>query len=227
MLKSLFNLFFPKLCTSCEELLLQNENIICLKCRHNMPLTYHHQMETNELISKFYGLLPLEFASSMLYFHENGIAQKLIHNLKYRNHQEIGTLLGTIYGNELKISEKYKSVDFIIPTPIHKKRLKERGYNQISTFCEAVSKELEIPFIDTVLTRISHTKSQTKKSKDERAIMKAQDFQINYNENHVNKHFLLVDDVITTGATIEACANALLKIPNSKLSIVSIAYTQS
>ncbi len=227
MLKSLFNLFYPKLCNGCQELLLQNEQVICLKCRHDLPFTHHHQMETNELMAKFYGLLPLEFASSLLFFHEKGIAKELIHNLKYSKHQEIGTLLGTLFGHELKISEKYKTVDFIIPTPIHKKRLKERGYNQVTTFCEALSKELEIPFDDAVLLRVSHSKSQTKKSKDERATMKAKDFQVKYSENHVGKHFLLVDDVITTGATIEACANALLKIPNAKLSIVSIAYTPS
>lgn len=227
MLKSLINLFFPKLCGGCNTLLLNNENTICVKCRHNLPFTYHHLIENNEIMAKFYGLLPVEFAAGMLYFHSKGLAQELIHNLKYRKQQEIGTVLGTLYGNELRESGKLPAIDFIIPTPIHKKRLQERGYNQVSTFCIALSKELQIPIENDVLFRMKHTKTQTKKSKEKRAEMKSNDFEIRHKDHHQGKHYLLIDDVITSGATIEACANALLKIPNSKISLLSIAYTQS
>lgn len=206
---------------------MNNEDIICVKCRHNLPLTYHHLMESNEIMAKFYGLLPVEFAAAMVYFHSKGIAQELIHNLKYRKQQEIGTVLGTIYGSDLKESGKLSEIDFIIPTPIHKKRLQERGYNQVTTFCEALSRELEIPVENEVLFRIKHTQTQTKKSKEKRAEMKSNDFEIRYKDHHVGKHYLLIDDVITSGATIEACAKALLEIPKSKVSILSIAYTQS
>ena len=227
MLKSLLNLFFPKLCNGCNSLLLNNEEVICTKCRHNLPLTYHHLIPNNELMIKFYGILPLESASSMVYFHTKGIVQELIHNLKYRNQQEIGTVLGNIYGNELKESNHLPKIDFIIPTPIHKKRLQQRGYNQVTTFCDAISEIHEIPIEKQVLHRIKHTKTQTKKSKEKRSEMKSKDFEVKYNDSHIGKHFLLIDDVITSGATIEACAKTLLQIPDSKISLLSIAYTQS
>lgn len=227
MLRALVNLFFPKLCNGCNALLLNNESVICIKCRHDLPYTYHHEMENNEIMAKFYGILPVEQTTAMLYFHSKGIAQELIHNLKYRNQQEIGTLLGHIYANELKESNKIPKVDFIIPTPIHKKRLQERGYNQVTTFCEVLSKEFQIPIEGEVLFRKKHTKTQTKKSKEKRGEMKSKDFEIRYKDHHIGKHYLLIDDVITSGATIEACAKALLEIPDSKVSIMAIAYTQS
>lgn len=227
MLKALLNLFFPRLCNGCNTLLLNNEAVICVKCRHELPLTYHHLIPNNEIMTKFYGILPIEQANAMLYFHAKGIVQELIHNLKYRKQQEIGTLLGNLYAYELKESNKIPTVDFIIPTPIHKKRLQQRGYNQVSTFCASLGKELQIPVENEILTRIKHTKTQTKKSREKRGEMKAKDFEIRYNDHHIGKHFLLVDDVITSGATIEACAKALLTIPESKVSILAIAYTQS
>lgn len=226
MFKALVNLFFPKLCNGCNSLLLNNEAVICVKCRHDLPYTYHHQIENNEIMSKFYGILPVEQATALLYFHSKGIAQELIHNLKYRKQQEIGTLLGIIYAHELIDSNKIPKVDFIIPTPIHKKRLQERGYNQVTTFCEALSKELQIPIDNEVLFRTKHTKTQTKKSKTKRAELLSNNFKIKIKEDHIGKHYLLVDDVITSGATIEACAKALLEIPDSKVSLLAIAYTQ-
>jgi ComF family protein len=227
MLKALLNLFFPRLCNGCNALLLNNEAIICVKCRHELPLTYHHLIPNNEIMTKFYGILPIEQANAMLYFHAEGIVQELIHNLKYRKQQEIGSLLGNMYAYQLKESNKVPNVDFIIPTPIHKKRLQQRGYNQVTTFCNALSHELQIPVESELLFRTKHTLSQTKKTSAKRSEIKAKDFEVKYNDHHIGKHFLLVDDVITSGATIEACAKALLTIPESKVSILSIAYTQS
>ncbi len=227
MFKSLLNLFFPKLCNGCNSLLLNNEMVICTKCRHELPYTYHHQIDNNDIMRQFYGILPIENASALLYFHSKGIAQELIHNLKYRKQQEIGTILGTLYAHELIENNKIPKVDFIVPTPIHKKRLQERGYNQVTTFCEALSKELQIPIENSVLFRIKHSESQTKKSKDKRAELLSNNFEIKAKDHHIGKHYLLIDDVITTGATIEACAKTLLEIPDSKVSLLAIAYTQS
>lgn len=227
MLKALLNLFFPRLCNGCNALLLNNEDVICVKCRHELPLTYHHQIPNNEIMTKFYGILPIEQANAMLYFHAEGIVQELIHNLKYRKQQEIGSLLGSMYAHQLQESNKIPNVDFIIPTPIHKKRLQQRGYNQVTTFCNALSNELQIPVESELLFRTKHTLSQTKKTSAKRSEIKARDFEIKYNDHHIGKHYLLIDDVITSGATIEACAKALLTIPESKVSILSIAYTQS
>ena len=227
MLSSLVNLFFPKLCNGCNALLLNNESVICIKCRHDLPYTYHHEIENNEIMAKFYGILPVDQTTAMLYFHSKGIAQELIHNLKYKNHQEVGSLLGKWYAKDLETVSQIKTVSEIIPVPLHKKRLEERGYNQVTTFCEALSKELEIPYNPNLLYRSRYSKTQTKKDKENRKDIANSLFDVNFTEADHNKHFLLVDDVMTSGATLEACAKALLKIPNCKVSIVTIAYTLS
>ena len=227
MLKYLINLLFPKLCMGCNSLLLNNEKIICSECNHGLPYTNHHILENNDTTKKFYGIIPIEFSASMLYFHQKGIVQNLIHNLKYNKHQEIGTLLGKWYSNDLKSVSKIKTITEIIPVPLHEKRLKERGYNQVTTFCETLSEELKIPYNSSLLYRTKYSKTQTKKDKEHRKEVTNEIFDVHFNETDYNKHFLLVDDVLTSGATLEACAKALLKIPNSKVSIVTIAYTLS
>lgn len=227
MLKYLINLLFPKLCMGCHSLLLQNEKIICTECNHNLPYTNHHILSGNDTKKKFYGIIPIEFSASMLYFHKKGIVQNLIHNLKYKKHQEIGTLLGEWYAKDLESIANIKTVSEIIPVPLHKKRLEERGYNQITTFCETLSNELKIPYNPNLLYRNRYSKTQTKKDKENRKDITNALFDVHFTETDYNKHFLLVDDVMTSGATLEACAKALLKIPNSKVSIVTIAYTLS
>ena len=227
MLKYLINLLFPKLCLGCNALLLNNEKIICSECNHNLPITNHHFLEHNDTTKKFYGIIPVEFSAAMLYFHKKGIVQNLIHNLKYKNHQEVGSLLGKWYANDLENVSQIKTVTEIIPVPLHKKRLEERGYNQVTTFCEALSKELEIPYNPNLLYRSRYSKTQTKKDKENRKDIANSLFDVNFTEADHNKHFLLVDDVMTSGATLESCAKALLKIPNSKVSVVTIAYTLS
>ena len=163
----------------------------------------------------------------MLYFHKKGIVQSLIHQLKYKGRVEIGNLLGEWYGNEIKDIEIIKNIDYIVPVPLHTRRIKERGYNQVESFCKALSNKTDIPYIDKLLVRTKYNKTQTKKSKNERQENVQNIFNANFNENNFGKHYLLVDDVITSGATLELCAKALLKIPNSKISIITIAYTQS
>ena len=227
MLKYLINLLFPKLCLGCNSLLLKNEKIICSECNHNLPITNHHILENNDTTKKFYGIIPIEFSAAMLYFHKKGIVQNLIHNLKYKNHQEVGTLLGKWYAKDLESILKTKTVSEIIPVPLHKKRLEERGYNQITTFCEALSDELKIPYNSHLLYRNRYSKTQTKKDKESRKEVSNALFDVTFTAVDHNKHFLLIDDVMTSGATLEACAKALLKIPNSKVSIVTIAYTLS
>ena len=120
MLKYLINLLFPKLCSGCNALLLKNENIICSECLHHLPLTQHHFLERNDTTKIFYGIIPLEFSASMLYFHKKGIVQKMIHSLKYKNHQEIGTLLGEWYAKDLANEPKIKSVSLLLRILIHK-----------------------------------------------------------------------------------------------------------
>lgn len=227
MIKPLLNLFFPKACLGCDQFLLANENVICTQCRHEIPLTNNHLQTDNETMNKFYGRLPLEHASSLMYFHKKGIVQDLIHNLKYRGHQEVGTLIGNWYGTELKSCEKLQSVDAIIPIPLHRKRLKKRGYNQVTSFGIALSEQLNYPFEENILERIQHTKTQTFKNLLGRNEIKSHTFQAKFSEKQHNKHFLLIDDVMTTGATLEAAGKALLEIPGVKISIVCMAMSHS
>jgi len=227
MLKKLLKLFFPEVCSGCSEILLQNENVICTTCRHDLPLTNHLLQTENEVFKKFYGKIMIEHASSMLYFHKKGIVQQLIHNLKYRNNTKTGELLGNWYVEDLKSNETLKTIDYIIPVPLHKKRLKERGYNQVAGFSEAIAKGLEKTYCDSILVRNEYASTQSKKNLIGRNSVSDSTFQAQFSETHHNKHFLLVDDVLTTGATLEACGKAILKIPNAKLSIVTIAMSQS
>lgn len=204
-----------------------NESVICTTCRHDLPLTNYHLEPENELTKKFYGRFEIEFGSAMVFYHKRGIVHELIHNLKYYKHQEIGTFLGTWYTEDLKNLAVIKTIDVIIPVPLHKKRLKERGYNQVATFGRALSEQLDIAYDDSVLIRNIYSKTQTKKNFSGRTDVGLDVFGVNFNEENHHKHFLLVDDVITTGSTLEACARALLKIPGAKLSIVCIADTHN
>ncbi len=178
-------------------------------------------------MQKFYGKIPLEFAASLLYFHKKGIVQEMIHKLKYKGHEEIGETLGNWYAEELKNIAQIKSVDMIISVPLHPKKLRERGYNQVTKFGESLSNELSIPFNDKVLIRTVYSKTQTRKNLLGRTDVIENIFDVTFSEAHHNKHFLLIDDVITTGSTLEACSRALLKIPGAKISIVSMAMTHN
>lgn len=225
MLKSLLHLFYPEVCLACKNPLFTNEISVCAQCRHRLPLTRHTENPDNEVLRKFYGRLPLEHASALLYFHKKGLVQELIHHLKYRKRQQVGTFLGDWYGEELQKIHSEVKFDVIIPVPLHKKRMKERGYNQLTTFGQSLSKSLQIPFYDTVLHRNTYSVTQTKKSFLERTEAKKTLFEVEFSEDHHNKHFLLIDDVITTGSTLEQCGKAILKIPGAQLSIVCMAYT--
>jgi ComF family protein len=194
---------------------------------HHLPLTHHNNLKEHEMHRAFYGIVPFEFGASLLYFRKKGIAQQLMHNLKYKNQQEIGTFLGDIFSNNVLDLPVFNAIDVIIPVPLHKKRLHERGYNQVTTFCEALEKNLAIPIIDSVLVKSINLKSQIQKSKENRLETNKNVFSIENAHKIEGKHILLVDDIFTTGATIEACAKEILKIKNTKISIVTMAYTQS
>lgn len=227
MIKNLMNLLFPSLCPGCKALLLAYENTICTKCRHNLPLTNHFQTIENEVFKKFYGRIELQHASAIVYFRKAGITQELIHALKYRGEQEIGTLFAQLYSKELETIQLKEKFDQIIPVPLHPKRLRERGYNQIDTFGKTVAEALSIPFNKTLLKRNQYSKTQSKKSLLSRTDITSSLFQITDVTNYHGQHFLLVDDVLTSGATIEACGKALLKIPGVKVSVITIAFADS
>ncbi len=227
MFESIINLFFPKVCSGCSSFLLSNENVICTVCRHDIPLTNHHLNPENDAFKKFYGRIPVIHTSALFYFHKKGIVQELIHNLKYKGHEEIGAILGEWYAEDLKTIELLQSADEIIPVPLHRRKLKERGYNQVTAFGTALSSSLNIDYNDSLLIRNVYSKTQSKKNLLGRTEGIESTFDVSFTEKDHNKHFLLIDDVITTGSTLEACSRALLKIPGSKISIVCMAMAQS
>ena len=227
MFESIINLFFPKVCSGCSSFLLSNENVICTVCRHDIPLTNHHLNPENDAFKKFYGRIPVIHTSALFYFHKKGIVQELIHNLKYKGHEEISAILGEWYAEDLKTIELLQSADEIIPVPLHRRKLKERGYNQVTAFGTALSSSLNIDYNDSLLIRNVYSKTQSKKNLLGRTEGIESTFDVSFTEKDHNKHFLLIDDVITTGSTLEACSRALLKIPGSKISIVCMAMAQS
>ncbi|WP_366518830.1 phosphoribosyltransferase family protein [uncultured Winogradskyella sp.] len=218
----MLNLFFPKVCEACHGILKDNEVLICISCRHQLPVTNFHFENSDRVKKILYGRVQLECATALLYFSKKSIVQELLHNLKYRNHEDISTFFGEWLGAELKEVKAYKAIDVVVPVPLFKTKLRKRGYNQVAEFGKAIAKALGIDYNDTVLIKIKPTKTKVFAGRTGR-----------YNDNAVfglsnttvlsGKHILLVDDIITTGSTVEACANELLKINNIKLSLATMA----
>lgn len=227
MINSLLHLFFPEVCLGCKSTLLANEDTICTNCRHQIPLTNHFVNPNNDAFNKFYGKIPVKFVATLCYFHKKGVVQELIHNLKYKGHESVGQVFGNWIAEDLKPISKIHEFDIIVPVPLHKKRLKERGYNQVTAFATTIANELDIPYHENVLQRNLYSKSQVKKNLLTRMEVTESLFEAVFDESFHNTHFLLVDDVLTTGATLEACSRALLKIPGAKISVVCIAMSHS
>ncbi len=225
ILNDIKSLFFPEICFGCNDFLLSNEKTICTTCRHVLPVTNFHKIEDNPVKKVFYGRVIIENATSFIWFHKNSIVQQLIHNLKYRGFEEIGAFLGEWYGHELSGSPLYKKIDLVLPVPLHPKKLKKRKYNQVSEFARGISKIIGATYREDILIQTQRTTSQTKKRRVDRWRERKNAYEIAHGVNFEDKHILLVDDVITTGATIEACAKVLKNYQNCKVSIATIAIT--
>ena len=223
MLQNLINLFFPKVCLACTNALADNEVSICTNCRHDLPVTNFHFDKSDEVKKVLYGRVKIENGTSLLRFQKKGIVQHLIHNLKYKGYQEIGEFLGGWLGEELKTVDEYKGVDIVIPVPLHKRKLRKRGFNQVEKFAEEIAFSLNAKYSNSVLIKIYDTKSQVNKNRLARWTDSKEIFSVQNLEQINNKHILLVDDLITTGATIEACSNQLLKAKNVKISVATMA----
>jgi len=218
------NLLFPRLCQSCTANLLGTEDLICTDCLYNLPYTNFHNQLDNMVARQFWGKINLQYAYALLYFEKGGKVQHLMHQFKYRGMQKIGNKLGQIAGQQLLQDTHKQQVDYIIPVPLHKSRLRERGYNQSANFAHGLAGELPAQVEEHNLIRTIKTATQTHKSRFARFENMQQVFTVKQPERLQGKHILLVDDIITTGSTLEACAQELLKIPGLQLSIAAMAY---
>lgn len=226
ILKDFFRIFYPDLCVNCENQLEKNENTICTFCRHDLPLTNFTNYSENKIAQTFYGRIIIEKANTLLFYRKKGITKKLIHELKYKGNEEIGSFFGNWLGEILKQNNEFSDINLIVPVPLHPKKRKQRGYNQVSKFGEKLSFHLKIPFIENELIRITSTKTQTFKTRLERFNNIETKFLLKNPSKFMGKHLLLIDDVITTGATLEACAKEFLNLKNCKISILTMAYTE-
>ena len=223
MLKLLINLFFPEVCYACLRFLSDNENFICTHCRHDLPVTNFHFNNSNAVKKVLYGRAIIENGTALFRFEKKGLVQQLIHGLKYKGYQNIGFALGNWLGAELKTVQAYKNIDLVIPVPLHKSKLKKRGYNQVSKFAQQIAQALNATYTDQVLLKTSQSASQVNKKRWSRWNNTNTLFALNNKTKIENKHILIVDDVITTGATLEACINVLQQANNVKISIATIA----
>jgi len=209
---------------ACGKSLFKHENCICTFCLYHLPKTNFHLTEDNPVIRLFWGKVQVYSAASMYFFHKKGRIQKLMHQLKYKGEKEIGIFLGNLYGKELFASPLFKTVEFIVPVPMHPKKEKIRGYNQSEIIAIGISQSMNASVDTQTLIKTNKTETQTKKSRFSRWENVKEVFEIRNYDHLVNKHVLLVDDVITTGSTIESCVMNLAKVPGIKISVVSIAY---
>lgn len=225
-LKDFLSLIYPNLCPACGTELVANEDIICTDCRYNLPQTNFHLQADNIVARQFWGKINVESAYALYYFTKGGKVQNLMHHFKYKGMQKIGNLLGTIAGEQLSKNATFSTIDYIIPVPLHKSRLRERGYNQATCFAEGLAEKLTATVEEHNLVRIKATQTQTHRSRFARFENMKEVFQVADADKLKGKHVLLVDDIVTTGSTLEACAIPLLEIPGMKLSIATIAYAQ-
>lgn len=223
MLSSLIDLIFPKVCYTCTTILNDNEQHLCTQCRHLLPVTDYHKTNDITVEKVFYGRAKVEKATALLRFTKKGIVQKLLHQLKYKGQEDIGLFLGDWLGEELKQIEHYKTIDLIIPVPLHKRKKRKRGYNQVERFGKHLALALNTTYCDTVLLKTTDTKSQVSKNRFARWNDNTELFTLCNGSKLNNKHILLIDDIITTGATLEACIIELNKAKNVKISIATMA----
>ena len=224
-LYDIFNLFYPEQCPICKNQLVKGEKIICVSCIMELPVTNFCNLKNNNVETSFYGRILIEDATSLFYFHKDGKVQKLIHQLKYKGNQQIGAVLGDWLGENMLESSRFNNLDGIVTVPLHPKKLKIRGFNQLTKFGKSLSNKLQIPVIDDVLVKVYASQTQTKKSRFDRTTNVDEKFELLDHSILENKHILLIDDIITTGATLEACSLALLNSKNIKISIATMAYT--
>jgi ComF family protein len=220
------HLFYPRLCEGCSRALLPAEEVLCLSCSLLLPVTGYHEVDDNDTAMRFAGRFPFVKATSYAWFTPDGLLQHLIHGLKYKGKKANGIFLGRQLGSELTQLGWAQTIDAIVPVPLHPAKEAKRGYNQSRLIAEGMSEALHIPVADNLLHRVRDTESQTSKTRTERLENMARAFELRPSNKKYN-HILLCDDVLTTGATLEACALALAMFGDTKISIATIGIAVS
>jgi len=223
MLTTLLDLIFPKICFTCNAVLYRGEAQICTHCRHDLPLCDWPNAEENLIIDKLKGRVSLQHADALLYFEKQNKTQHLIHELKYKKQNQISSFLGQWHGSKLQLKAWANTIDVITPVPLHAKRLRQRGYNQVDGYAKELSKALDCHFEGNLLKRNHYSRTQVFKNRLLRADVIEQNFVLNKAKTFEGKHIVLADDLITTGATAEACFLELSKIKGVKLSLLVMA----
>tara|TARA_Y100001933_G_scaffold262461_1_gene319972 strand:+ start:1784 stop:2494 length:711 start_codon:yes stop_codon:yes gene_type:complete len=220
------NILLPRVCFGCNTQLFSGERILCAVCRHDLPLTDHNYLEENTVDRIFYGRIPIKKAASFVFFSKKSIVKNLLHWLKYKNQEQIGGFFGDWCGSLLRESGHLNHIDAVIPVPLHPKRLKKRGYNQVELFARTVAINLGAEYCDDWLIKVKNTKTQTKKRKEMRWENSKDAFQLKTSTPRKYKNVLLVDDVITSGSTIESCARALSQQKDLGIYVLSMAVVK-
>ena len=224
MLQDFIALVYPRNCIACGNSLYKHEEQVCNYCLANLPKTNFHKSIKNPVDALFYGRTPLQLATSFYLFTKKGGVQKILHAIKYKHNKELAELVGNWYAADLKTDPIISKADYIIPVPLHAKKMNIRGFNQSEAFAKGLADGLQIPMNTSVLIRSDFTDTQTKKNKYERWENVEDKFKLSNLDELKHKHVVLVDDVITTGATIEACCAVLQQTEGIKISVLSIAY---
>ncbi len=223
-IEDFLSLIQPRLCFACSTPLAAGEKVVCLDCLYHLPKTDFHHDPINPVAKIFWGRYPVEHAAACFYFRKGGKLQHLMHQFKYRKHPEIGQFIGNYYGSELRQSIVFKAVDMVIPVPLHWKKLRKRGYNQSTVFGQGIAESMNVPLENNQLIRQEFTETQTRKSRFNRWQNVENKFVIKDPDKLRGLTILLVDEVITTGATLEACCHAFDPVEDVKICIAAVAY---
>jgi ComF family protein len=222
---ALQHLFLPHHCAGCGSDIINNEQVLCLHCMHQLPLTGFHCHSNNPVEKMFVSRIPVTQATSYLYFSQNSLLQRIVHQLKYKGHKELGLFMGRKMGETLLQTGRFNDIDVLVPMPLFAARERKRGYNQAFILCEGMAEVLKLPVLPNAILRRQSSETQTHKNRIERWQNMQDKFELQQSDALIDKHILLVDDVITTGATLEACGRQLLTAPGTRLSIMTMAYT--
>ncbi len=219
-----YRLFYPKICGGCDVPLAKGEEHLCFNCRLELPFTNFEIIKENPVEKIFRGRVHLEFATSLLFFAKGEKVQNILHNIKYNEQKELAVYIGRIFGERLQNNPYLKDVTAIVPVPLHPQKQHLRGYNQSELFAEGMNEIMKAGLMTDIISRDINTETQTRKTRTERWENVEKAFVVKQPKQLAHQHILLVDDVLTTGATLEACAQTLLQSADCKVSIATVAF---